>query len=367
MNIVINGVLSYEQPRGVGRYLNMILPALSEIDDLNQYYVFYGDWMKEYSFLKIEKDNFHFIPLKIKNSQLIRNLYLSLVLPIVCRKYHPDLFMLMDTQAILCKPCKMISVIHDLAEYEVPEKYSAKQAFLRRLIVRIQARLSDKLITDSEYSGNDIKRILKIPEQRVRVIPLGIDLSLFVRNTVDVAPGKYFLFVSEQERAKGPCALLEAFNMLSEQDKKEYSLIYVGKRGNESDHLEQLIKEYGLSDRVQMKGYVSDEELVELYEKAYAFVFPSLFEGFGFPVLEAMAKGTPVICSNRASIPEVGGDAVLTFDPVRTSELRDCMNRLIHEDGLRAEMREKGFEQASKFSIPRMAKETLNEIDNIVK
>ena len=125
MNIVINAVLAFEKPRGVGRYINNLLPEIAKHDKENHYYVYYGKWMHEYEFLNIRQDNFHFIELDIKNSQLARNLFLATKLPLMAKKLNPDIFWLVDTQAIFFKPCKMVSTIHDLAEFEVPEKYSA--------------------------------------------------------------------------------------------------------------------------------------------------------------------------------------------------------------------------------------------------
>ena len=359
MNIVVNAVLSYEQPRGVGRVVNTLLKTLADMDRENQYYVYYGTWMKEYSFLQIKKDNFHFIPLDIKNTQWARNFYLSLILPGKCKKLKPDVFMLIDTQAILRKPCYMVSIIHDLAEFEVPEKYSRKQAFIRRQIVRLQTKLSDKIITISEYSKNDIIKRLRIDPKKIKVIPNGLDAERFQVKEGTPKTDNSFLFVSELERAKGPCTLVEAFHRLTAEEQQKYSLVFAGKKGNDYDRLLQLIEQYGLADRVTIKGYVDDDELNALYEKAYAFVFPSLFEGFGLPVLEAMAKGTPVLCSDRASIPEVGGEAVLTFDPDHPEELSERMHRIIVEKGLRDQMREKGIARAKLFGNDRMARETL--------
>ncbi len=360
MKIVMNAVLSYEQPRGVGRYLNALIPALARIDRDNQYYIYYGAWMKDYSFLKVQQENFHFLPLEIRNRQLSRNMYLALILPLKCKKLNPDLYMLIDTQATLLKPCRMVSVIHDLAEFEVPEKYSKKQALLRRMIVRIQVLLSNRIITVSEYSKADLQRRLKIPADRIRCVYNGLNREQFGRVTDQLAEtDNSFLFVSEQERAKAPCVLADAFSLLPEDLKLRFHLVYVGREGNDSEELNSRIIDYGLEQSTVFKGYVDDSELNQLYARAYAFVFPSLFEGFGLPVLEAMSKGTPVLCSNRASIPEVGGDAVLTFDPEHPEELTGLMRRLAEDSELRRRMICKGLERAKSFTTERMAEETL--------
>lgn len=362
MNIVINAVLAFEQPRGVGRYINNLFPALAKIDKNNNYYIYYGKWMKNYEFLSINQSNFHFIELDIKNTMVYRNLYLSVKLPLDCKKVKPDLFFLVDTQAIIIKPCKIVSTIHDLAEYVVPEKYAPKQAFIRRQIVKHQVKISDHIMTVSQYSKYDICSRFQIKPENITVVYNSVetpDIQQFQK------PEKYFLYVSEIERAKNLTTLIKAYSILPAEIKAEYELFVVGKKGNDSDNVLRLIKENKIEDRVQFFGFVSDEELEKLYAQAYCFVFPSVFEGFGLPVLEAMAKGTPVICSNSSSIPEVGGDAVLTFDPYDEKMLSNQIIKLVEEDGLRDSMVHKGVVRAKMFNKAYAAKETLNVLSKI--
>lgn len=362
MNIVINAVLAFEKPRGVGRYINNLLPEIAKHDKENHYYVYYGKWMQDYEFLKISQENFHFIELDIKKSQLSRNLFLAAKLPLMAKKLNPDIFWLVDTQAVFFKPCKMVSTIHDLAEFEVPEKYSFKQALLRRMIVRNQVRLSHKILTVSNYSKQDICRRFRISENRVAVTYNTVDR---VVSPAEVDPSRHdstFLFVSETERAKNPQLLLKAYAMLPEEYRKAYSLRIAGNPGNDHENCLELIRQTGIGDRVEFFGYLSRETLEDMYASAYAFVFPSLFEGFGLPVLEAMAQGTPVLCSNSSSIPEVGGDAVLTFSPTSAEQLCAQMVKLIEDSQLRESMIQKGLEQAGRFTKKNAALSTLNAL-----
>lgn len=356
MNIIVNAVLAYEQPRGVGRYINDLLPALAECDKDNNYYIYYGKWMSGYSFLNIKQENFHMIELDIKNNQIIRNFYLAFILPIKCKKYNPDVMFLVDTQAICMKPCKLVSTIHDLAEYEIKEKYSRIHTFIRRKIVKHQVCISDKIITDSNYSRNDICRILKKSENDVNVIYIATNM----KQNVNLVSGKdYFLFVGEIEKAKNLNELIEAYSMLSADKKNKYSIKVVGKKGNDYNYICNKIKEQGIENNVEFYGYVSEDELNRLYREAYAFIFPSFFEGFGLPVLEAMAQGLPVLCSNSSSIPEVGGDAVLTFSPNNSKELAEAINIIIDNRKLRDEMCRKSIKRAKEFTHEKTALETL--------
>lgn len=364
MNIVINAVLEHEQPRGVGRYINNLLPAMANLDKKNQYYIYYGKWMKNYTFLKIKQNNFHFIELDIKKSQIIRNLYLALFLPLKCMKYHPDVFFLIDTQAILIKPCKVLSTIHDLAEFVVPEKYSKKHAFFRKIIVTVQVKLSNTILTVSQYSKNDICKRFNIPESRVHVVYNSVNVNSTAKK---VQPENYFLFVSETEKAKNLMVLIKAFEILPNEIKEKYSIYVVGKKGNDYENINKEIEQAGITSKVIFWGYLSDEKLSCLYAKAYAFVFPSFFEGFGLPVLEAMGRGTPVLCSNTSSIPEVGGDAVLTFDPLNPNDLADQICRLIDNNNLRAQLIDKGVSRARLFTPEKSAMDTLAVINAMKK
>ena len=184
-------------------------------------------------------------------------------------------------------------------------------------------------------------------------------------SSAEVDPGRHdstFLFVSETERAKNPQLLLKAYSMLPEQYQKAYSLRIAGNQGNDHENCLRLIEQAGIGDRVEFFGYLSREALQDMYASAYAFVFPSLFEGFGLPVLEAMAQGTPVLCSDSSSIPEVGGDAVLTFSPTSAEQLCAQMVKLIENPQLRETMIQKGLEQAGRFTKQNAALSTLNAL-----
>lgn len=358
MNIVVNAVLAYEQPRGVGTHINNVLIGLSEIDEDNEYYIYYGKWMKKYSFLNINRPNFHFIELDISRSIISRNWYLAVKLPIDCKKYNPDILYVLDTQAILVKPCRIVSTIHDLAEFECKYKYSKLQGAIRRCIVRHQIKLSDQLITVSQYSKDDILRRFNknISGDNIHVIYNTYDGVC--DGIADNHPDKYILFVSEVERAKNLKTLLQAYNILPAEIKGEYSVKVVGKHGNDYDECVDYVNENKLESKVEFYGYVDNSRLDFMYKKAYVFVFPSLFEGFGIPVIEAMGRGVPVICSNSSSLPEVGDTAALFFNPMDYNELADCLIRVINNENLRSSMINKGLERARFFASENMAEKT---------
>ena len=250
MVIVVNAVLAFEQPRGVGRYINNLFPAIAKVDKDNQYYIYYGKWMNKYEFLNIQQSNFHFIELDIKNSMIYRNFYLSVILPLECKRFHPDVFFLVDTQAIIIKPCKVLSTIHDLAEYVVPEKYSFMQAFIRRCIVSHQIKISNRIITVSKYSKEDICKRFHLRKNRVSVVYNSVEKNEIVNLQ---EPDHYFLYVSEIEKAKNLSTLIEAYASLPDYIRDDYMLYVVGKKGNDYDNIINIINQNKIKDRSYMK------------------------------------------------------------------------------------------------------------------
>ena len=366
MKIAINAVLAYSQPRGIGNYLNIILPAIASRDKVNDYYIYFGEWMHDYEFTGIEQDNIHLIELKMNNSRVGRNLNLAIRLPALVKRMKADIYWLPDSRATLFKPCRMVSTIHDLAEYVVPEKYSASVAFIRRTYLKHQVRLSDHIITVSEYSGKDICSRFMLEKSKVTVIPNALNNSIQERQKSEDIQN-YFFFVSEIERAKNLNVLIEAYSKLDRDIRDRFELRVAGKKGNNYDEVVSMVDRLGLKDRIRFYGYVSNEELNELYLHAYAFVFPSLFEGFGFPVLEAMARGIPVICSDSSSIPEVGGDAVLTFDPHDSDKLAGYLTDIVENDGLRNRLAEAGIKRSLLFSASDMADRTIEVMERLYR
>lgn len=347
MNIVMNAVFFHEKARGVGRAANSVIKKLSEVDDKNQYYIYYGTW-QQYDFLNIKKENFNFIPLNITRNSIIRNFYLAFILPIKLKKYNPDVYHILDTSPVIYKTCKTISTVYDLAEFTVPEKYSKFKCFFRKRYVKYQIKNSDKVITSSEYTKKDMINRFNVNEKKINVLPIFFDTDVQFDESRKYE--KYFLIVGEIERTKNIEIVLKAFSLLPNDLKNSYKIYIVGRKGNDYLNVCDMIRNLNLKDRAIIFDYVSDKKLFELYKNAYALIFPSLFEGFGLPILEAMSFGIPVISSNVTSMPEVIGDAGLLFDPKNESDLCSKILKIIEKPEIRKEMICKGFEQIKKFN-----------------
>jgi len=244
--------------------------------------------------------------------------------------------------------------------------YRAYLSLMERAI-----RRADRIITISESSRRDIVRCAGIPESRIRVIPLGVDRSFRpVRDPRILKaaairyrlPEKYLFYTGGIETRKNIPALVSAFQKMSAGGNTDCRLVIGGNVQDEKAFpgLVQCIRSARLEGRVQFTGFIADADLPAVYSLAVAFVYPSLYEGFGFPPLEAMACGTPVICSNRSALPEITGKAGLPVDPEDTDQLVCSMSALLKDAGLRRRLSGLGLERAKLFDWDRTARLTLD-------
>lgn len=365
MNIVINAILYHEKPRGVGRYLNNLILELSKIDKTNNYYIYYGEWMKEYSFLDVEQENFKFIETKIPRNTIIRNIYQGFIFPFLIKKHEVDVLHVPDTSPVFFTTCKTVSTIHDLAEFYVSEKYSKIQYLMRKIIVKGQAKKSDYILTVSQYSKNDIINRFDINANKITVTYNGVDKKILNKNSnlnelpKGIKKNRYLLYVGEIEKSKNVGIIIEAFNLLTNNIKDELSVVIAGRKGNDYSNLIELVNKYNLNDKIKILDYVSDEELNSLYKNCNAFIFPSLFEGFGLPIIEAMASKVPVISSNSTCLPEVAGDAALLFNPNNNEELKIAIEKIILNENISNKLIEKGINRVKYFDWNKTARKTL--------
>jgi len=262
---------------------------------------------------------------------------------------------------VALKRGKLITTVHDIKPLLFPvlaQHHNIKSRFEQALIGDKWARI-DHVVTVSECSKRDIVTHLKVPENRLTVVYPGVDVNRFrptepqplssnlERSTPFVRP--YVLSVGGADPTKNLEVLIDAFARLPGPLRDAYDLVLVGDlRGRLN--LREQVDHAGIEKQTQFAGIVADERLIELYQQATLFVFPTLYEGFGFPVLEAMACGTPVLCSNVASLPEVAGDAAILFDPLDPKGLSAIMMQVLSDDHLRRQLTGRGRHQASKFS-----------------
>ncbi len=265
-------------------------------------------------------------------------------------------------------PAPVVLTIHDVSYERNPEWYPYRRDWLRRAFYRRSARAAVHILTDSEFSASEIQAAYRIPAGRITVAPLGVsaafaagDASWSCDLPAGVAP-PFLLHVGDLHERRNLMVVVDAvlearrhFGALP-----ALSLVLAGADLGAGDALCAVAAEAGAPEAVIRLGPVSEDLLHTLYRCATALVYPSRYEGFGFPVLEAMASGTPVIASHAASIPEVAGAAGLLLDPDDTPGWADAVARVVNDDGLRRQMSTAGLARASEFTWARTARTTLD-------
>jgi glycosyltransferase involved in cell wall biosynthesis len=259
-----------------------------------------------------------------------------------------------------------VVTIHDASVFAFPRAYSLAFRMKYRLIYPRMAKVARKIITVSQFSRKELVRYCRFPEERIEVIAHGCEhLSRLVADEsildrCGIRKRSYLLGVGSWSLHKNFDALIKAFQLLGRDD---LSLVLVG---GEFKHIFRSSEKEIPANTIYLRN-VRDNELQALYQNAVSLVFPSIYEGFGLPVLEAMSAGCPVICSHASSLPEVGGEAALYFDPHNVQELSDRMRSLLDSDELRESMQLKGKIQSQKFSWKEAARKTWEILVSVAR
>ncbi len=296
------------------------------------------------------------------NNQVKRIIWHELKLPSYLQKDNIDIFLsLSGANVFPCKSvCKNIVIFHDLGEYHIENKYDPLRMFYRKKIcIPLSIQRADRIIAVSETTKNDLINILQVAEDKITLIYNGP--SAFNYNSKAV-PGGYlrekwglgklpFLFYPCRTDfiGKGLDNLLKAYKIILAQDPSFPMLIVTGGKGMGHDRFIAEIDRLELKDKVRWLGWVEPSEMEALYSEAKLLVFSSKYEGFGFPVTEAMVRGLPVACSKIPSLSEVGGDAVVYFDPQSPENIAEVLTNLLADRDSIAKLREKGYIQVKKF------------------
>jgi glycosyltransferase involved in cell wall biosynthesis len=273
--------------------------------------------------------------------------------------YSPD-FVLPPTR----RATRTLLTVHDLSFLYCPEAFvPALRRYLERVVPRSIAR-ADRVLADSAHTRSDIVSLLGISPDKVEVLYSGVDARFrpegearereWLQARYGIGDQPYVLSVGTLQPRKNYIRLIRAFANL----KPETSLVIAGGRGWLYEDIFSEAERHG--DRVRILGFVDEADLPALYRSAALFAFPSLYEGFGLPVLEAMACGVPVVCSNASSLPEVAGEAGLLVDPLDTDGLAEAMRRVLEDSGLRREMIARGVAQAARFTWERAARQLVD-------
>ena len=259
------------------------------------------------------------------------------------------------------KAKKRVVTIHDVYHLAFKSTLTVPQKIYAEFMIKQAVKKSDVIITVSEFSRNEILKYTNT-KKSISVVYNGINKKYF-RNTLKSGEKeKYILYVGNVKPHKNLVRALEAFKKLN---LKNFRFMIVGEKENfitKETRIEKIARELG--DKVIFTGYINDENLIDVYQKAYLFLFPSLYEGFGFPPLEAMACGTPVVVSNAASLPEICGDAAYYVNPYEIEDIAQGIKKVLEDVNLRNKLIEKGIQRAKSFNWENSANRIISLLNS---
>ncbi|MDZ7730947.1 MAG: glycosyltransferase family 1 protein [Natrialbaceae archaeon] len=342
MNIGVNGrAFSVEEPSGGVQTAIEVTKSLQQLEDLNV--ICFGHQSIAEHFNQINLDSSYFI----KNSQLYGIIWERTILPMIASKYNLDVLYNPNSNGFMFNPSfNNVVCIHDMS----PQRgwTSTKMRIYRRAVLSRGAKMADRIVTVSEFSKNEIHSLLKIPKSKIDIVYNGID-PYFLSNEPGVEfdlPNNYILFVGAQNPRKNVKGVIESYLRVKNQTNSDLKLVMIGPN-NKSIFKTLNVEE---TNNIIIPGFISKEELKYAYKNAELFLYPSFYEGFGLPPLEAMACGTPVVASNTSSLPEVLGNAAVFTDPTSIDDIVHEMISLLNNSSKRNKMVARGITHSQKFT-----------------
>ena len=347
---------------GAGNYIVNLTQTLIRTDPANDYLIFSKPQQAE---LFAGRGHAQVVRVSLP-TRLHRIAWEQTFFPLLIRRYHLDVVHSPHYTSPILASCTRVVTFHDMTFFLHPEAHLLYKTVFFRAIMPVSARRADALIAISQNTRNDIVRLFPIDPAKVYTIPYGI-ASIFRPVPKPMQgrilrkyglPAQFVLYVGNLEPRKNLPMLLRAFNRLVQRG-LPHALVLAGSRGWKDEEIFATLRGLNLGHRVFLPGYIPQTELPALYSAASLFVYASLYEGFGLPVLEAISCGVPVITSNAASMPEIVGGGGVLIDPNDEFELTDAMSRVLTDDDLRTRLVGEGLERSRSFSWERAAQETL--------
>jgi glycosyltransferase involved in cell wall biosynthesis len=349
----------YLIPGGVGGteiYLRGLLSALKLVDKVNYYFVFTN--RETGTGLTPDAANFTSMPQAVNAvSRPSRLLWEQTMLPLAAARLGLDVMLNPGFTAPLLSPCPQVTVFHDLQHKRHPEYFRWFDLPFWQFFLFWAAQVSRLVLADSDATRDDLQGFYRLPDSKIRVVPLGVD-PVFFEIARRRAPERFLLAVSTLHPHKNLDGLLRAFAVFR-REHPDFRLVVCGIHGFFTGPLHDLRDQLGLRDAVEFPGWIPREKLHDVYARAWGFVYPSFFEGFGLPVLEALAAGVPTACSNIQPLSGIAGDAAVQFDPSHPQAMAAAMLRIADDEDLRARLVEAGPRRAGEFSWKATAEATL--------
>jgi len=374
MKIAIDASRAANEKAGIGRYTKEIIENLLKIDKVNQYILFF-------SYFRRDKEKERYIEsLKACRPARVKVKFLKIPGSLKEETWQwkinwlekfldePDVFFapsFFEVNFGLKTP--QVMTIHDLTTFMYPEHRGREVSSRLSKRVKEAAQIATKIITLSRSAATDAEKFLQVPSSKIEVIYPG--LSVLARASNNLPEGlkskSYLLYVGTIEPRKNLIGLLRSYEMLPERLQKKYPLVIVGAKGWNTGKIWRVLKSLKSKENIKFMGYLPDSILAKLYKEAAIFAYPSLYEGFGLPPLEALSFGLPVVTSNCSSLPEVTGEAAVQIDPTDNKSIARAIQRLLGDSSARIDLGKKGKKQARKFSWEKAAKETLKVFEEM--
>ena len=367
--IFVSGMAYDEGKSGVSDYLNNVIKALSKDHKIDMIML-----ESDISRFPVSNSNLNLIPISDKLKNPIRNMLWHLyTLPEKFDlKSYDFIFLPAANRRLIAKlPVPAIVTFHDLSQFHIPAKYDAFRMFYIKKVIPYFVKKVDKILAISKNTKEDLIKYYKLAPEKIKVNYNGYDSKRFVTAPrTSLKPlgiqKKYFLYIARIEHpGKNHLRLIKAYEDLPQEVRNRYDLVLPGKSWSGSEKIMEHLENSPDKERIHLTGFVDSEILPKLYQQCSLYIFPSLYEGFGIPLIEAMACGAPVVCSNTSSLPEIGGEAVALFDPYSVLSIRETIWRVISSDKMQKAMIENGFRQIKQFSWEKHARMIIKSFEEI--
>jgi glycosyltransferase involved in cell wall biosynthesis len=376
MNLLIDASAIPKQPVGAGVYISrLVRELLLAIHEFDLRIIAHEDDFELFNLQEVYKKNFLFVSDYGRGFRILSEQF---TYPKFIKANRIDLYHGLHYSMPLIKKTRIVTTVHDMTFFKVPQTHIWLKKLYFKFFIKYSGNHSDHLISVSDNTKIDLINLFNIKPEKITTTHLGVDEKFRPIDDLDKfqilknkyhLPDHFVLYVGLIEPRKNLSSLIRSYSNLRMSISliKDIHLVIAGRWGWESEKLMVLVSELNIAEQVHFPGYIEPEDLPFLYNMAKVFVYPSFYEGFGLPVLESMACGTPVITSNVSSMPEFVGDSGLLIDPNDISGIQNALGDLLMNDQLRIELSGRALKRSKEFTWKETARKTLDVYRRVLK